>query len=87
MIQMTKREMLLKKLSTYQFAVLDLQLFLDSHPNDSATIEKMNVYKLKAEKIKQEYEEEFGPLQKSVTQGNNWSWITGPWPWESEENT
>ncbi len=83
---MTKREMLLKKLSTYQFAVLDLQLFLDSHPNDSATLEKMNLYKLKAEKIKQEYEEEFEPLQKTVTQGNNWSWITGPWPWESEEN-
>ena len=38
---MTKREALLKKLSTYQFAALDLQLFLDTHPNDENTIEKM----------------------------------------------
>ena len=44
---MTKREALLKKLSTYQFAALDLQLFLDTHPNDENTIEKMNMFKMK----------------------------------------
>lgn len=83
---MTKRETLLKKLSTYQFAALDLQLYLDSHPNDGDTIEKMNRFKEQAKELKKQYEQKYGPLTKSVTEGNNWSWIKAPWPWESEED-
>lgn len=86
MIPMTKRDALLKKLSTYQFAALDLQLFLDTHPNDENTIEKMNMFKKQASKAKEDYEKQFGPLQKSATDGNNWNWINGPWPWESEDD-
>ena len=37
---MTKREALIKKIATYQFAAHDLQLYLDTHPGDSATIEQ-----------------------------------------------
>lgn len=83
---MTKREAMLKKLSTYQFAALDLQLFLDTHPGDETTLEKMNMFKSKAVKAKSDYEKQFGPLQKNITEGNNWNWINGPWPWESEED-
>lgn len=83
---MTKREAMLKQLSTYQFAALDLQLFLDTHPNDSYTIEKMNMYKEKALKLQKEYEAQFGPLYKSETDGNFWNWVNGPWPWETEED-
>ena len=31
---MTKREALIKKIATYQFAAHDLQLYLDTHPKD-----------------------------------------------------
>ena len=41
---MTKREALIKKIATYQFAAHDLQLYLDTHPGDSATIEQMQRY-------------------------------------------
>lgn len=81
---MTDREMLLKKISTYQFAALDLQLYLDTHPDDMGAIEKMNMFKSKAAPLIKEYEEKFGPLQKGKTEGNNWNWIKAPWPWESE---
>ncbi len=83
---MTEREILLKKISTYQFAVFDLQLFLDTHPNDKKTLEKMNEYKNAVKPLIKEYEEKFGPLTKSMTSSNNWSWIMGPWPWETEED-
>ena len=23
---------------------------------------------------------------KNITEGNNWKWINGPWPWESEDD-
>ncbi len=83
---MTKREALLKKISTYQFAALDLQLYLDTHPNDTETVEKMNSYKEMAMPLIKQYEEQFGPLTKRSEQGNNWQWIKAPWPWENEED-
>ncbi len=83
---MTKREALLKKLSTYQFAAHDLQLYLDSHPDDSETIEKMNRFKEQAQQLKAQYEQSYGPLTKRATDRNNWNWIKAPWPWESEED-
>ncbi len=81
---MSEREMLLNKLSTYQFAALDLQLYLNTHPGDKETIEKMNRFDKKADELVKQYEEKYGPLTKDATEGNNWSWIKAPWPWESE---
>lgn len=82
---LTEREILLKKISTYQFAALDLQLFLDTHKNDKKTLEKMKEYRMMAKPLIEEYEKKFGPLTKNNNTQNNWSWIKGPWPWESED--
>ena len=82
---MTKREAMLKKISTYQFAALDLQLYLDTHPGDSETVAKMNRYKQQTGELVKDYEEQYGPLTKRSATGNNWDWIKGPWPWENEE--
>ncbi|MEE0913558.1 MAG: spore coat protein CotJB [Ruminococcus sp.] len=83
---MTEREILLKKISTYAFAALDLQLFLDTHPTDRKTLAKMKEYRDMSKPLISEYEEKFGPLTKNMTSSNNWRWIKGPWPWESEED-
>ena len=83
---LTEREILLKKISTYEFAALDLQIYLDTHPHDTAMIQKMNGFKEKLKPLVEEYEEKFGPLKKSMTSTNMWSWIKGPWPWENEED-
>ncbi len=83
---MTKRETLLKKISTYQFAVLDLQMYLDTHKNDTETLEKVEKYQLLLQPLIEEYEAKYGPLTKSANDGNSWAWIKGPWPWESEED-
>lgn len=83
---MTEREIWLKKLATYGFAMTDLHLFLDTHPNDAATAKKLQEYRAEAEKIRKEYEERFGPLTTSDENGNRWAWIQGPWPWEVKED-
>lgn len=83
---LTEKEILLKKISTYEFAALDLQIYLDTHPHDTAMIQKMNGFKEKLKPLVEEYEEKFGPLKKSMTSTNMWSWIKGPWPWENEED-
>lgn len=86
MRDLTEREILLKKISIYEFAALDIQIYLDTHPHDTAMIQKMNGFKEKLKPLVEEYEEKFGPLKKSMTSTNMWSWIKGPWPWENEED-
>lgn len=81
---MTEREILMKKLSSYQFAVADMRLYLDTHPGDAETIRKMNEYTEKLDSLKKTYEDKFGPLTKGTAK-NSWKWIKSPWPWESEE--
>lgn len=83
---MTEREMLLRKISTYQFAAFDLQIFLDTHPNDRKMLERMKDYRDAAEPLVAEYEEKYGPLTKNMSDSNNWRWINSPWPWEREED-
>ena len=83
---MTKRETLLKKISTYQFAVLDLQIYLDTHKGDAETLEKVEKYQSLLKPLMEQYEEMYGPLTKSANDGNTWAWIKGPWPWESEDD-
>lgn len=82
---MTEREILTKKLSSYQFAIADMKLYLDTHPNDSETIKKIKEYSEKLKTMRKTYEEKYGPLTMSDISGNRWKWIKSPWPWETEE--
>ncbi len=81
---MTEREILMKKLASYQFMVDDLQLYLDTHPRDKGTIKKMEEYKQELKPIMKEYEEKYGPLFADNGANNKWKWINTPWPWEIE---
>ena len=83
---MTEREILTKKLSSYHFMVDDLQLYLDTHPNDSETIRKMNEYQEKMNSLRETYEAKYGPLTTDDSMKNKWKWIKAPWPWENEED-
>ena len=82
----TKREALIKKIATYQFAAQDLQLYLDTHPDDGATLRQMQRYQALAAPLMEEYEKQYGALMKRGEDGNNWAWIKAPWPWECEED-
>ena len=48
---MTEREILLKKISTYQFSILDLQIFLDTHPYDQQVLSQIKECKEKIDSI------------------------------------
>lgn len=83
---MTEREILLKKIGTYQFAIADLNLFLDTHPSDTETLRKTREYRTMLAPLVAEYEDKFGPLTKKANTANTWNWVRDPWPWEMEDN-
>ena len=82
---MTEREIMIKNLSSYQFMIDDLQLYLDTHPNDEKTIEKLNETIKKLKPLKEKFESIYGPLTANENEQNRWCWIKAPWPWENEE--
>lgn len=82
---MTEREIMMKKLSSYQFTIDDLQLYLDTHPNDEKTIEKLNETIAEFTPFKDKFESLYGPLTADENSQNRWCWIKAPWPWETEE--
>ncbi len=83
---MTEREILTKKLASYDFMLDDMKLYLDTHPNDSETIKKMNEYGEKQAALRETFEQKYGPLTADDNAKNKWKWIKNPWPWDNEED-
>ena len=78
----TRSEMLKDVMET-GFAAYELQLFLDTHPEDEAALEMYAEIVRKAEAAKKAYEMAYGPLTPEAAAGKKeWTWIKTPWPWE-----
>ena len=82
---MTDREKMLKKLSSYDFALVELHLYLDTHAGDRDALAKLEEYERKAMALRDEYEKNFGPLSPMSEINNPYSWINSPWPWDNGE--
>lgn len=74
---------LLTHIDAYGFAAHDLNLYLDTHPNDKEMIDLYNRYSNETKKLISEYEKNYGPLNVSGTENVPWSWNEDPWPWEN----
>lgn len=73
---------LIKEIQAVDFAVYDLSLFLDTHPNNQRALEDKNQLVRRSKQLKANYEEKFGPLSlKSISQ-LPYRYIDDPWPWE-----
>lgn len=67
------------------FAVNDIQLFLDSHPDCSEALAYFHEHNDIRNAALKEYSRRFGPLTiETACEGshNYWAWLQGKWPWE-----
>lgn len=70
-------------LSAVQFAMWELRLYLDTHPEDIGALKLYNKYEDKYYLLKDEYEKKYGPLMG--TDGTpGIKWLKNPWPWDYE---
>lgn len=72
--------MLLQRLDAVQFAMWELHLYMDTHPEDLAALSLYKKYEEINEKLVCEFEEQFGPLYGNTDPGA--SWLKNPWPWD-----
>ena len=79
------RKELLHRINVTSFAVVDTQLFLDTHPNCTEALEYFrNCSEMRNQALK-EYAMYYGPLTIDTTVhscNDYWNWINEPWPWQ-----
>ncbi|MFC2946865.1 spore coat protein CotJB [Virgibacillus sediminis] len=75
---------LLEEIQANDFVVLELNLYLDTHPNDYKAIEQFNNLSKKSMELKIHFEKRFGPLMHFGKSFSNypWNWDDSPWPWQ-----
>ncbi|MGI6486626.1 MAG: spore coat protein CotJB [Tepidanaerobacteraceae bacterium] len=73
---------LLREIQAVDFAIYELALFLDTHPNDRKALENHNNLVARSRQLKAQYEDRFGPLRLDSPSRFPWQYINDPWPWE-----
>lgn len=80
---MNEKQQLMNRLTTVSFAMDDVILFLDTHPNCKEALEHYQKWKEMRNEILYAYETKYGPIQSYNVNGTEcWKWINEPWPWE-----
>lgn len=73
---------LMKQINESSFAMDDVLLFLDTHPNDPDAMRYYHNVVGMRKNVVSAYERQYGPLTVDSVTGNTWSWMTQTWPWE-----
>ena len=79
---MTSRDNQLTDIATLDFMLIDLSLYLDTHPTDIRALNLFNSIKAQADMEKTSYTNNYGPLTAGSTSQTNWNWLCNPWPWD-----
>ena len=75
-----RREML-QEIRCLEFAINELALYLDTHPDDQKALCLHRKYCKEVKDLKDKYQKVFGPLTINFP-CNKWRWLEEPWPWE-----
>lgn len=76
----TRREMI-GKIRSLEFAITELALYLDTHPDDEKALCMHRKYCKEVKELKDRYQKVYGPLTINYP-CNKWRWLETPWPWE-----
>lgn len=81
------KQKLMHKVQMYGFAVVEANLYLDSHPTCRDGLKYFREHKAKYDEAVAEYEAKYGPLTAAASEGTRkWEWVTEPFPWENAAN-
>jgi|GEM_PF-93530 len=75
---------LTRMIQEVQFVCIELNLFLDTHPNDKCALRDFNCFSKHLKELIEMYECNFGPLFNFGLSQNpgRWMWNDPLWPWQ-----
>lgn len=83
---MSKRE-LKRKIHELDFAIHELSLYLDTHPQCSRAMGLLCEYRKIRKELIASYESQFGKYivtTDDVPANGCWEWLKSPWPWDND---
>ena len=72
------REDMIQQIRCYDFAITELALYLDTHPEDEKALCLHRKYCKQAKELKDKYQKVYGPLTINYP-CNKWRWLEEPW--------
>lgn len=83
----TSRKDLLRKIQEADFFALDLQLYLNTHPECERALALYSETVREAKALRKEYESVYGPITATSAVGKSpWQWSKNPWTWSKERS-
>ena len=76
-----EQKALLRQLRAEKFALIEVKLFLDSHPDDKKALAFYKEHEELYRHLKKRWEKE--TCEKLSDDGSRWTWVDTPWPWQS----
>lgn len=78
------KEQLAFFIAKVRFALIDISLFLDTHPDDSEAMAQYHKLNKIRNDAMDEYARAYGPLMQrdAAPCDERWKWVDQPWPWE-----
>ena len=76
---------MMKKIQEMSFAIVDLNLFLDTHPDCEQALELFKKLSASLKSLKSDYQNQYGPLYATESSNQTpFSWVSddNKWPWE-----
>lgn len=75
---------LMEELQAVDFVLVELTLYLDTHPTDRQAIQQFNEFAKMSKQIRKQIESKYGPLRQygASYSGYPWNWDDAPWPWQ-----
>ncbi|MFY0546268.1 spore coat protein CotJB [Brevibacillus sp. H7] len=75
---------MLEELQAIDFVLCELNLYLDTHPQDMDAVNQYNQGVQQRWAIAQQFEAMYGPLMNlgHSYSGFPWQWVDEPWPWQ-----
>lgn len=81
------KQKLMRKIQQNGFALVEANLYLDSHPTCKMGLEYFRKHKAIQEELEKEFNENYGPLTAFQSEGTKkWEWVMSPFPWERGES-
>lgn len=82
---MGNREQLLHDIGIVGFVLVELGLYLDTHPDDRSAMEYFNHYSRIKQQMTKEFSLKYFPLTLGMAESSKeWRWGAAPLPWEGE---
>lgn len=80
----SEQEQLLHNINVVSFVLVDLVLYLDTHPLDKKAMNYFNYYNKMRSEMLEEYAVKYGPLTLSTADSDcgEWKWALQAPPWK-----